>query len=484
MVGWLARLIGRSGAGSAPPTAAAAAGRAAVAGRLNPVPDRRRAASAPAAPAHEASVAGFGARRPLVGARGGVAAFELLLPPAVAQRLRRRGDANALAAHQAALLAAASPVCQTGRAALVGVTVDALCRPGVAQQAPPGAMLCVDELTRLPALVAAELRARQVRLGQAGGLPAPGPSEATGPDFVLLHAVSGGLDTLLLPAQRWQQAHPRLPLVATGLLHLDDVERVLRQGFQLAGGQLARAEAEPVPRPLSAPAHRICRLLNHLLLDHDTAVLAEALRGDAALSYRLLRYANSPALGLRRSVDTLDEAVQLLGRRELQRWLQVLLLNVGDARQASRALQEAALARGRLLETLAAGVDPSGRCDAGVAADAGAEHEPGADLAPASPATLFTVGLLSMLEVLLQVPLSEALAPLHLSPPVQAALLQRTGPYAAYLALADALESTDPADIDRLDGLVSRFGGIDTVCAASAEAWAWAAGVAQDAAGA
>jgi EAL and modified HD-GYP domain-containing signal transduction protein len=149
---------------------------------------------------------------------------------------------------------------------------------------------------------------------------------------------------------------------------------------------------------------------------------------------------------------------------------------VGDARQASRALQEAALARGRLLEMLAAGIDTSIPPDGGATAEAA--------LSPSSPATLFTVGLMSMLEVLLQVPLPEALAPLHLSPPVQAALLQRTGPYAAYLSLAEALESSDPADIDRLEALATRFGGIDTVCAASAEAWAWAAGVAREAAGA
>jgi len=45
--------------------------------------------------------------------------------------------------------------------------------------------------------------------------------------------------------------------------------------------------------------------------------VADAVRADVALTYRLLRYANSPALGLSRGVDSVEQAVQLLGWQKL-----------------------------------------------------------------------------------------------------------------------------------------------------------------------
>jgi c-di-GMP phosphodiesterase len=131
--------------------------------------------------------------------------------------------------------------------------------------------------------------------------------------------------------------------------------------------------------------------------------------------------------------------------------LSVLLMSAADGRQASRALQEQALARGRWLELLAeaAGETP--------------------------PQALFSVGLLSMLEVLLQLPLATALAPLKLSEPARQALLQRAGPWADYLALAAALDAADDAALERLSG---RWGGVAAVQAMAERSWTWAAEVA------
>jgi hypothetical protein len=68
----------------------------------------------------------------------------------------------------------------------------------------------------------------------------------------------------------------RLPLVALGLESVDEIERVLAAGIALAGGRFAKGGVEMPARPLQAAAHRICALLNHLALDHDTATIADA----------------------------------------------------------------------------------------------------------------------------------------------------------------------------------------------------------------
>ena len=438
MFGWISRLIG------APPAAPATP--------ISPgIPAARPATTRPNAPVLTAVAAAvpasastsFGLRRPLVSTTGSVAGFELLLPAPLQQRLLARGDATALAAHHAALMGAAKPLLAARRAVLMQLNADLLARPALTAQAPSGVMLLVPDLLALPAAVASALRARGVRLGLPDGPPANAPAT----DFVLLQAAAGGIDTLLLSARRWQEARPRVALVASGLEHVDDVERVLKAGFILAGGHLDRSAQAPVAKPLSAAAHRVCELMNHLALDHDTAVVANSVRADVALSYRLLRYANSPAIGLSRAVDSVEQAVMLLGRAELHRWLSVALLSAATGRKASKALEELALARGRLMEALAR-----------------LAGEP-------APQNLFMLGLLSMLEVLMQLPLATVLAPLRLSESANQALLQQSGPWAPYLQVASALESGDDS---RLAPLAEPWGGVEAVHAANDEAWAWA----------
>jgi EAL and modified HD-GYP domain-containing signal transduction protein len=161
----------------------------------------------------------------------------------------------------------------------------------------------------------------------------------------------------------------------------------------------------------------------------------------------LLRYANSAAIGLAVPADSVERAVQVLGRGELLRWLSVQLLAAAEARHASPALQQSALARGRLLETLARA---SGRAD---------------------PASAFTLGLLSYGEPLLQMTLADAIAPLRLSADVNAALLERRGPLADWLLLAEAVES-GAAEVVREVG--SRLGVDELVSDHTEAAWEWA----------
>lgn len=411
------------------------------------------AAAAPAAPrpspsAQPESASAFGVRRPLIGPSGAVAGFELRLPPLLEQRLAAMAPQAAEAAaiaHHAALMSTARLTQQPGRAALVSLPGLLLDKPAVARQAVADMMLLPLGLPASAASLVA-LRQRGVQLGVPDGPPDP----ATAADFVLLRAAAGGIDTLLLSAQRWREAKAGLRLVAVGLESVDDVERALASGIAFAGGRLDAGNSGARPRPLQSAAHRICGLLNDLAMDRDTAAVAESVRSDVALSYRLLRYANSPAIGASRAVETVESAVMLLGRAEVGRWLSVMLMSAASGRQASAALQEEALARGRLMELLARG-----------------QGVP-------QPQVLFTIGLLSRLHLLLQMPLETALEPLRLTGDASLALLQRQGPWAGYLDLADEMEGEDE---HRFGELCAPHGGIDAVLSVAADAWGWAAEV-------
>ncbi|MFN7482049.1 MAG: EAL and HDOD domain-containing protein [Betaproteobacteria bacterium] len=407
-----------------------------------PSPKPGPAAAAPAAPprgAAPAKAAGgprpalpAGAlRRPLVGRDGRVGAFEWLLTGTAP---RPPDDYHAL---WSAAAAARVP-------GLVALTREQARDPALQGALPAGLWLALDQLP--DAELVAALRARDVRVGAPAGVPVAEPSL----DFVVLTATGAGLDTVLLAQQRWREVQPRLYTVVLGMTSLDEAEQLLARGTHLAGGRLSRSQATPATRPLGAAVHRICDLLSQLAQDADTAPLAEAVRADVALGYRLLRYANSPAVGLRTPVETVEQAIAVLGRRELTRWLQVMLLTAAAMRPAQQALQQHTLMRARLLERLA---------------ERRGEAEPGA---------FFTLGLLSTLDTLMGVPLPTALAPLRLREEAQQALLERRGPWQPQLALLEALEDPDES---RAWAAAQALGHGAELADETAAAWVWASGV-------
>ena len=429
---WVRRLLGLGSPQAAPGPASA------------PAP---MGAKAPAAAARAAAApALFGKRSPLVDGKGRVAGFELKLPLALELRFAGQPDAPQAAAHHLALLASAGSLARSGLTPVVPMPSGLLTRERMAEAVPAGVWLLLDRHAELPPPVAAALRGRGVKLGSWDGPPRRDPTI----DFVAARAAAGGIDTLQMSAQRWSEALPKVRMVALDVQSLSDMELVIRSGYSLAGGRLSRDGPAQNPRPLGAAAHRICELINHLALDRDTALISHAVQGDAVLSYRLLRYANSPAIGLAQPVEAIEAAVAILGRAELGRWLSVMLLSAASGRQAAAAVQSQALASGRMFELLAR------------------------DKGESAPEVLFTLGLLSQLHLLLELPMHAALEPLRLSEPLRQALLERSGPWAVYLELAAELEGDDEVTADRV---AAPFGGLAAVMQRAETAWDWARGV-------
>jgi hypothetical protein len=402
-------------------------------------------------------------RRPLLDRTGRIAGQECLAPPQWAPSIQsalgllrdaRAGAARPTGAGQtASAVSPASPAAASDGLALVAwaavAGIDAALPADPARASWPGQWVTLPSMP--PGRASDPAQQAWRRGGALLGVRDRPPEACSDVDFVHLRAVPGGLDTLRLAVQRWQEARRGLPIVVTGLETLEDIERMLASGVRLAGGRLDCSAAPLVARTLQPAAHRICVLLNDLALDHDTAQIAATIRADLNLAWRLLRVANSPALGLARRIESIDQAVTLLGRNELRRWLGVLLLAAGEGRPAGPALQLSALVRARLLETLA--------------------HPRPMAAADAAPSTLFTLGLLAQLPLLLQVPPALAFEPLRLAGPLRQALLERRGPLSPHIALLDVLEGDDEA---ALALAAQPWGGVAVVNEALREAWAWA----------
>jgi EAL and modified HD-GYP domain-containing signal transduction protein len=152
--------------------------------------------------------------------------------------------------------------------------------------------------------------------------------------------------------------------------------------------------------------------------------MERALRRDATLSFRLLRYINSAGFGLSCEIQSLGHAVAILGYRNLSRWLALLLAGTGGTVAAPALVREAAI-RGRLAELLGE-----------------------AFLDPGERDSLFITGVFSMLPYILKAPMSAMLAQLTLPGHVTDALTDRSGLHGPLLSLAESVEAPDTADPD------------------------------------
>lgn len=174
----------------------------------------------------------------------------------------------------------------------------------------------------------------------------------------------------------------------------------------------------------------IVNLLRLLIEEADDADIIRGIKADVSLSLTLLRMANTPIFGLAIRVDSLQQALMLLGRRELQRWLQILLY-AGEGRISGGVSPLLALAttRGKLLELVAQKSSPY--------------DSRAADIA-------FTVGIMSPLDALLGLPMGEVVQRIFVGNDVALALLQRQGWYGDMLALVEHYEhesSTSPSPV-------------------------------------
>jgi EAL and modified HD-GYP domain-containing signal transduction protein len=144
---------------------------------------------------------------------------------------------------------------------------------------------------------------------------------------------------------------------------------------------------------------------------------------DPTVAYRLMRYLNSAAFGLRVEISSFGHALMLLGYQKLKRWLALLLASASKDANAKPYLY-AALRRGLLMEEL-------GRSQS----DAELRGE------------MFVCGIFSLLDRLLRQPFDELLAAVPVAERIRLALSGEGGPHAPYLDLVRAMESESVVEI-------------------------------------
>lgn len=186
------------------------------------------------------------------------------------------------------------------------------------------------------------------------------------------------------------------------------------QGYHFARPQIISG------KKLAPSKLAVIQLMGLINSDADNSAIETAIKRDVSLGLNLLRLVNTPAAGMRHRIDSLAQALMILGRRQLQRWLQITLyaepIRSGHCMSPLLSL---ATTRGRLLELLTEKLHPGKRALADQA---------------------FTVGIMSLMDALFSLPMHEILEQVPVVDEVAKALLQRQGFCGELLRLVEYLE--------------------------------------------
>lgn len=281
------------------------------------------------------------------------------------------------------------------------------------------------------AAACAGLRARDLHVGLrvAEGMPLASVPPASF-DHLLIdvgHARNG------IPLIDLINAHNAgFQLVAEGVRTHELFDWACAKRFSLTSGEFVAVNDPRAQADADTARLKLLKLLSLVVQDADTREIEEIFRQEPKLSYNLLRLVNSVAVAPKAPITGFNQAITVLGRRQLQRWLQ-LLIYANQFSQGSRPnpLLQLAAARGRLMELL-------------VTAQTGGETQAAAGDIDEVGEAAFMVGIFSLLDTLLNMPMREVLASLPVAPPIAAALDGRHGLLGQLL---DAIARADTGDL-------------------------------------
>ncbi|MFT3850060.1 MAG: HDOD domain-containing protein [Propionivibrio sp.] len=230
----------------------------------------------------------------------------------------------------------------------------------------------------------------------------------------------------------WSDAmlHARIQTVAENSFHGTEVpvKPVLPPGKQWLSGDWYLAPPPKTTASQSASRALSLKLMQLVAIDADTCEIEAIFRQEPVLAYHLLRLVNSLGVGVGRHISSFSQAILILGRQQLKRWLNLMLFAASrdDYRSAMLIARVAIRARSMELLATAVGLDRW--------------HQEQA----------FMVGMFSLLGVLFGMPLAEILVPLKLSEALGDALLLHEGEIGRLLLCVESSECLDTARVRSL----------------------------------
>jgi EAL and modified HD-GYP domain-containing signal transduction protein len=215
-------------------------------------------------------------------------------------------------------------------------------------------------------------------------------------------------------------------LLAEKVETIEEYQHCMDLGFEYFQGYYFARPVILSGKKIEPSQMAILHLLNLLNTDADQQEIERSVKHDALITLNLLRLVNTPAVGARFRINSVSHALIVLGRRQLQRWLQILLyVKSGPKQEFDSPLLLMATTRGKMMELMMERLHPGQRT--------------GADIG-------FTVGIMSLMSTLFSVPMEDILDSVNVLDDVRAALLYRRGEYGGMLSLVEQVERAGDSD--------------------------------------
>jgi len=207
-------------------------------------------------------------------------------------------------------------------------------------------------------------------------------------------------------------------LLAEKVETLADYEKAYALGFEYFQGYYFCKPDIINSKTMADSKIAILQALQQVMTATVVADIQKVVKQDMSLSYRLLKYINSASFGLRSEVESIERALVLLGLNNTRRWLSLhSLASLSEGKPSE--LIRTALYRGYLLESIAKFLNTD-------------ESEDD-----------FLLGMFSVLDALLDKPMSEAISEIALPNTVRDALLNDDAPMSYKLHIAKSLERSE-----------------------------------------
>ena len=243
-------------------------------------------------------------------------------------------------------------------------------------------------------------------------------------DCIMFDASDGGY------LDRLKETRTRYPYMRAVFLNVDDNEKF--GSLKLFSNSLY--EGRFYKNPITKGARRITPIkanalhLLKIMSDEDFSLeeISNVISRDAALSIALLKFINSPTIGIRNKVSSIKNAIALLGQKETGKWI-MACVSMYIAEDKPSEITKLSLTRAKFMENLATAFEM------GI-------HAP----------SLFLMGLFSLLDVILDKPMPEALKEISVTDKIREALAEGRGEFAKVLELVYAYERADWKEVSRL----------------------------------
>lgn len=257
-------------------------------------------------------------------------------------------------------------------------------------------------------------------------------------DYIILKTPDEIEKASLIPATK----------VLENVKSLEEFESLKNKDIDLFEGYFFLQKKEFSESKVKPSKLAILNIFNSVINDFDINKIEEELKRNPDISIELLKFINSAAFGFRRKITSIRHAVSLLGQRQFLNWL-LLSIYLSDEENKKQTLFETAAIRGKIIEILSQKLNlEKEKIDEG-----------------------FLVGVLSIIDLIMEKPKEEILEEINVSDDIRNAILNYEGIHGKLLKAIEFLENEM---LDQVDEILKELGlSIEDLMQAQLNAIVW-----------